>query len=225
MPAAVAPRALYDGTAGGGAAAALAGCADGASGGRRRIAVISLGTRGDAQPLLAVAQALLAAGCAVHFLCMAPFLRLAEAAGVPATSIGEGMDELLGSCAEARALRAARTPWAKKWALDDFIRRLSAAHWAAAAAAFDAFCPDTALLHGMAFFSLASLCELRHVKMAIAHCVPVRRRCSAKQRVLVSDPTPCPARAFIFPPSWYPPASLRRPFTFTAPLRQQPAAA
>jgi len=153
-------------------AAAAAALAAAPPGTRRRIVVVSLGTRGDAQPLLAVAQALQAEGASVLFLCMSPFCALGESCGVPSAPLGHGMDELLESCEEARALRAARTPWGKMRALDAFIRRLSRDHWRAADAAFAAFRPDTALLHGVAFFALSSLCELRGVKLAVAHCVP-----------------------------------------------------
>ena len=140
---------------------------------RRRLAVVSLGTRGDAQPLLAVAQALQAAGAEVLFLCMDPFLSLARDSGVPASSLGPGMDATLAQLTEGRSLRAARTPCGQKLALDSLIRSLSRAHWTAARAAFQSFRPDTALLHGVAFFSLSSLCELMGIKMAVAHAVPL----------------------------------------------------
>jgi|APGre2960657444_1045066.scaffolds.fasta_scaffold00350_9 UDP:flavonoid glycosyltransferase YjiC (YdhE family) len=140
---------------------------------RRRVCLLTLGTTGDVQPMLAVAKGLQAKGAAVLLITHASFSRAAAAAGVDFRSLGPGVDDALRELPEGRAFASAKRGAAGALALEKFMRRVSSDAWTSAQAAMEWFKPHAALLSSVSVFVHASLCDLLQVPFAVAHFQPL----------------------------------------------------
>jgi UDP:flavonoid glycosyltransferase YjiC (YdhE family) len=138
-----------------------------------RVALLTLGSRGDVEPFVRVACALQAAGADVLLLTHAPFAPLCAAAGVPFASLGEGMLEARASTPEGHALATAKGASAMMAAARAFMGAVGVGYWRAAKEALTAFGPSVAVLNTLSFYYHSSLCEALACRFCVAHCAPL----------------------------------------------------
>ena len=138
-----------------------------------RIAIVTLGTRGDVEPFVHVAAALQSAGAAVLLVTHESYAAFVESHGVAFASLGPGMLEERAATPEGKALgRASGT--ALMAAAKAFMRVVGKQYWAGARAALEAFHPDLAVLSTLSGFFHSSLCEALRVRcVVVAHMCPL----------------------------------------------------
>ena len=137
-----------------------------------RVALVSIGTRGDVEPLAHIAAALQGAGATVVLVTHASYRGLVELRGVPFASLGQGLLEARASRPEGQALRKA-TGTALLKASKDFMRAVGDDYFAACRQAFEAFKPEVAVLSTLSAYYHSSLCEALQIRTCVAHMCPL----------------------------------------------------
>jgi UDP:flavonoid glycosyltransferase YjiC (YdhE family) len=137
-----------------------------------RVAIVTLGSRGDVVPYLRIATALRASGADVLVVTHDSYGALCAAAGVPFAGLGAGLLEARAALPEGQALAAA-TGMRVLAAAKTFMAVVGAAYWRGAHAALTAFAPTLCVLNTLSVYWHSSLCEALALPFLVAHAAPL----------------------------------------------------